>query len=114
MDDGKNCWMGWEVRCKIKIFDNFLKILYSIFKEGRHFIAYTNALDLSTSGKTYAEVKQRFDEAVKIFFEEIIEKNTFKEVLRELGWRKIHKEWSPPPVVAHEAEEIRIPLTFPG
>ncbi len=54
-----------------------VKLPVSIFKEGKHFIAYTTALDLSTSGKTYAEVKRRFDEAVKIFFEEIIEKGTF-------------------------------------
>ena len=91
-----------------------VKLPVSVFKEGKFFIAYTPALDISTSGKTYAEVKQRFDEVVKIFFEEIIDKGTFKEVLQELGWRKIHKEWSPPPIVAHEAEEIRIPLTFPG
>ena len=91
-----------------------VKLPVSVFKEGKFFIAYTPALDISTSGKTYAEVKQRFDEVVKIFFEEIIDKGTFKEVLQELGWRKIHTEWLPPPIVAHEAEEIRIPLTFPG
>ncbi len=67
-----------------------VKLPVSIFKEGKHFIAYITALDLSTSGKTYAEVKRRFDEAVKIFFEEVIEKGTFKEVLQELGWRKIY------------------------
>lgn len=67
-----------------------VKLPVSVFKEGRHFITYTTALDLSTSGKTYAEVKRRFDEAVKIFFEEIIEKGTFEEILQELGWRKIY------------------------
>jgi len=90
-----------------------VKLPVSIFKEGKHFIAYTPALDISTSGKTYEEVKERFNEVVKIFFEEIVDKGTFKEVLQELGWRKIHKEWSPPPIVAHEAEEIKVPLAFP-
>lgn len=87
-----------------------VKLPVSIFKEGKHFIAYTTALDLSTSGKSFEQVKKRFDEAVKIFFEEIIERGTVEDVLKELGWRKIHKEWSPPPVIAHEAEEFKIPI----
>ena len=53
----------------------------SILKEGKYFIAYTPALDLSTSGKTFAEVKERFGEVVQIFFEELLEKGTLEEVL---------------------------------
>jgi len=87
-----------------------VKLPVSIFKEGKHFIAYTTALDLSTSGKSFEDVKQRFDEAVTIFFEEIIKKGTLEDILTELGWRKIAREWSPPPVIAHEAEEFKIPL----
>jgi len=68
-----------------------VKLPVSIFKEGKHFIAYTTALDLSTSGKSYEDVKRRFDEAVRIFFEEVIEKGTVEDVLTELGWRKNEK-----------------------
>jgi len=82
----------------------------AIFREGKYFVAYTPALDLSTSGKSFEEVKRRFDELVKIFFEEIIKNGTLPEVLQELGWRKIEKTWSPPPIIAHEAERIKIPL----
>lgn len=39
----------------------------TIFREDKYFIAYTPALDLSTSGKSYSEVKKRFDEVVKFF-----------------------------------------------
>jgi len=92
-----------------KIFLKF-KLPVSVFKEGKHFVAYTPALDLSTSGKSFKEVKRRFIEVVEIFLEEIIEKGTFEEVIQELGWRKINKHWSPPPVIAHETEEIKIPI----
>lgn len=54
----------------------------SVFKEGEHFVAYTPALDLSTSGKSYEQVMARFNEAVAIFFEELTKKAT--EELRNI------------------------------
>lgn len=86
-----------------------VKLPVSVFKEGKRFIAYTPALDLSTSGKDYDEVKKHFEEIVNIFFEEVFQKGTLKEVLEDLGWRKIQKQWSPPLVITHESEKIRIP-----
>jgi predicted RNase H-like HicB family nuclease len=77
-----------------------------IFREGKHFIAYSPALDLSTSGKDYEEVKRRFNEVAKIFFEEIILKGTFREVLKELGWKRINQRWQPPSLIAQEYVSI--------
>jgi predicted RNase H-like HicB family nuclease len=83
----------------------------SILKEGRYFVAHTPALDLSTSGGSFEEVKRRFGEVVQIFFEELLEKGTLEEVLSDLGWRKVQKRWIPPVVVAQESESFRIPLS---
>lgn len=85
----------------------------SIFKEGDYFIAYAPALDLSTAGKTFKEVKKRFQEAVQIFFEETSQRGTIEDVLAELGWSKVQKQWSPPPVIAHEPEKFKVPLPMP-
>jgi len=85
------------------------KLPVLIFREGKHFIAYAPALDLSTSGKDYEEVKRRFNEVVKIFFEELISKGTFKEVLKELGWKKIKQSWQPPSLIAQEYVSINTP-----
>lgn len=82
-----------------------------ILKEGRHFVAYTPALDLATSGKTYEQAQERFSEAVEIFFEEIAEKGTVEKVLSELGWQKKQKEWSPPVVVSNETQNIPVYLS---
>lgn len=82
----------------------------TIFREGKHFVAYTPVLDLSTSGKSFEEVKRRFEEAVFIFFEEIIKRETLEEVLSELGWQKVKKRWSPPVPIAQELEEFTVPL----
>lgn len=82
----------------------------SILREGKRFIAYTPALDLSTSGANYKEVKTRFREAVEIFFQEIVRKGTFVEVLNSLGWEKMRTGWIPPVLIAHESQTIQVPL----
>ena len=80
----------------------------SILREGKKFVAYTPALDLSTSGKSYEEAKKRFKEAVSIFFEELIKKGTLEEVLRDLGWKRIQKKWRPPIVISQEFQTIQV------
>lgn len=82
----------------------------SILKEGKYFIAYTPVLDLSTSADSYEKVKMRFNEAVEIFFEELIEMGTLNKVLSDLGWQKINKQWSPPLLVGHESAKINMPM----
>ena len=82
----------------------------AFLREGEYFIAYSPALDLSTSGKSFAQAKKRFSEVVEIFFEELLEKGTLEEVLSELGWRKVKREWVPPTLVAQEVESFRVPL----
>ena len=67
-----------------------------IFKDGRFFIARTPVLELSVQGKTVEIVRKRFVEAVVLFFEELEELGTTDEVLKELGWKKIKKQWNPP------------------
>ncbi len=80
----------------------------SVLKEGRKFVAYSPALDLSTSGSTYEEARRRFEEAVRIFFQEIYERGTSEEVLKELGWKKAQKKWKPPVVISQESQEIKV------
>lgn len=82
----------------------------SIFREGDRFVAYTPALDLSTSADSFGKAKERFSEIVNIFFEEIKEQETLKEVLEELGWEKLKEDWSPPALIAQEATEIQVSI----
>jgi len=79
-------------------------------KEKGQFVAYTPALDLSTSGKTLAQAERRFAEAAKIFFEECHKMGTLDEMLRDLGWKKQHNTWMPPMSVVQDARTISIPL----
>ena len=80
-----------------------------VLKEDKRFVAFTPALDLSTSATTYEKAKKRFEEIVSIFFEEIISKGTFNEVLKDLGWKKVDRKWQPPVVVSHQTETVCIP-----
>ena len=84
------------------------KIPVSILKEGGKYIAYTPALDLSTSAKNYKDAKKRFKEIVSIFFEELIKRGTLEEVLRDLGWKRVQTKWSPPVLISQESQTIRV------
>ena len=86
-------------------------ISVTFLKEGKRFIAYSPLLDLSTSGKTYEEAKQRFSEAVRIFLKELARKDTLEEVLGDLGWQKINRKWIPPVFIGHESHSVRVPLS---
>ncbi len=82
----------------------------TILKEGDSFIAYTPALDLSTSGSTFEEAQKNFVEAVNIFFKELMEMGTTDEVLTGLGWQKQNNMLIPPVVIANQTESFSIPL----
>ncbi len=80
----------------------------SILREGKNFVAYTPALDISTAGKTYEEVQKRFSELVGIFFEELIAMDTLDKVLTDLGWHKVHSKWQPPVVVSMDSMAVSL------
>ncbi len=80
-----------------------------IMKEGRHFVAYSPALDLSTAGKSAKDAKIKFREAAEILLEEIFEAGTADDVLSDLGWKKVQKQWTPPPIVSTKSIGITIP-----
>ena len=89
-----------------------INIPVSILREDNRYIAYTPALDLSTSGKTYQEVQKRFTEIVAIFIKEIIKKGTVDEVLSSLGWKKVKSEnkinWISPVVISQNTQLIKV------
>ncbi|OGC85155.1 hypothetical protein A3F55_01905 [Candidatus Adlerbacteria bacterium RIFCSPHIGHO2_12_FULL_53_18] len=80
-----------------------------VMKQGKHFVAYSPVLDLSTVGKSEKDAQRMFTEAANIFFEEIIRKGTTDEVLSDLGWERVQKKWNPPQVVSSESIGIRVP-----
>lgn len=85
------------------------KLSITFLREGKRFIAYSPALDLSTSGKSFEEAKTRFEEIADIFFEEVANKDTLQEVLQSLGWERQDKQWTPPAIIAHDSQMIRVP-----
>ena len=82
----------------------------SVTKQGKRFVAYTHALDISTSGRTEKEAKERFFELASLFFEEITEAGTTHDVLSELGWQKVKRMWAPPKVVSSRSIGFTVPV----
>ena len=82
----------------------------SFLKESDQFVAYTPALDLSTSGPTLEEAQKNFTEAVGIFFDEIVEMGTFEDVLLDLGWKNQNQDFIPPVIISQGMESISVPF----
>ena len=80
----------------------------TIFKEGKSYVAYSPALDLSTSASTYKKAQVRFSEIVDIFFEELSEMGTIDSVLTGLGWQKVKSNWQPPVVVSNYVQAMNL------
>jgi len=85
-----------------------LNLPVSFITEDHQVVAYTPALDISTSGKDEAEAKERFQELVGIFFQDLIENQTIDTVLTDLGWSKVAAQWNPP-VVSQQSLNVRVP-----
>ena len=79
-------------------------------KEKRQFVAYTPALDLSTSGRSLKEAQKNFVEAAQIFLEECYKMGTLSKILTDLGWKKKKNAWTPPVVIARGSRELNIPI----
>lgn len=68
------------------------------FKDGEAIIIYSPALDISGYGSTEQEAKQSFGEAIEEFFKYTLNKGTFEEELKRLGWKcvKRNEKYNPP------------------
>jgi hypothetical protein len=79
-------------------------------KEKKQFIAYTPALDLSTSGSSLKEAEQHFAEAANLFLEECYRAGTLDMILGGLGWEKKERSWVPPAIIAQNACSVSVPI----
>ena len=80
----------------------------TIFKEGKSYVVYSPALDLSTSASTYKKAQARFSEITDIFFSELVEMGTYDIVLANLGWQKVKSNWLPPVVVSNYMQPLNL------
>lgn len=85
-----------------------ITIPVTVLREGKSYVAYSPAFDLSTSADSFDKAQRRFTEVVSIFLEETIEKGTLESVLGSLGWHKVKRTWAPPTVITHQMEPMSI------
>ena len=88
------------------------KLPVNIIKQGKSFVAYSPALDISTVGKSIKDAQIKFSELSSLFFEELIKKGTLSEVLTELSWKKVQKSWNPPKIVSNLSIGIILPTAI--
>ena len=79
----------------------------TLFKQGRFFVAYCPALDLSSCGTTKDKAVKMIRESIDIFLEEIEKTNKTKTVLTSLGW-KIRSPYNfQPPETLHTKVSVK-------
>lgn len=57
-----------------------------LFEEGGKWVSYCKMLDLSSCGNTANEALENIREAIRLFFQSCVERNTLHQALMELGW----------------------------
>ena len=80
-------------------------------QDGDYIVAVCPALNLSSFGKTSEEAKDAFHEALQLFMEDIIERQTLEKALLDLGWtlRKLPTfEYKPPSEKIHSLQYPRM------
>jgi len=93
-----------------KINPTQISLQVDFIKQGKNYVAYSPAFDLSTSGKNLKEAQKRFEEAVAIFIEETVENKCLEKILKELGWQKLKTKWKPPQIVKQESLDFKVPI----
>lgn len=70
-----------------------------LVKDGEYIVATCPALELSSFGKTVDEAKEAFHEALSLFMEDLVERQTLERALPDLGWtlrKRPTLEYRPP------------------
>ena len=78
-------------------------------KEGEIFICFSPAFDLVARGDSFEDAEKSFAASLRLFIEEVTRKGTWEEVLKEYGWTKLKKAWSPPQIIGQGNKPIEIP-----
>jgi predicted RNase H-like HicB family nuclease len=81
------------------------KIAVTFFREGKQYVAYAPALDLSTCGETFDEARKNLVEALHVYIDECAQRGTLARALESYGWQRSKTRpprWEPPVEVGHE------------
>jgi predicted RNase H-like HicB family nuclease len=71
-----------------------------IFKEGKTYLAFVPALDISSCGDTDEDVRRNIRDAVRGFLAASADPGTLGEILEEAGYRQKGDDWSAPEFVS--------------
>ncbi len=89
-----------------------LRLSAFLRKEGACWESSCPTLDVYSQGDSKEEAKANLQEAVELWMESCLERNTLSDALRELGWHRVPLDWPTPPdtdsihVLAAEDAEV--------
>lgn len=75
-----------------------------IWKEGKHYLAYSPELDVASQGKTPEEAQVMLRDAISLFIETAKDMGTLSTILSESGFVKKEKRWVSPVISLSQME----------
>jgi predicted RNase H-like HicB family nuclease len=94
--------MATSIQAEFKLFG-------TVKREGDWYIAHCPPLDVTTQGRSAAEARENLREASELFIVSCLERGTFDQALRELGWKPHQEQRGGLPAGAFE---LIIPIPF--
>jgi len=90
--------VSWKVSIQI------VKLETNPENGGRVYTADCPLLHIASHGKTEMEARKSMQEMIKVYLEELLDMDTFEEVMTEYGWKKsearksadVKEVWHPP------------------
>jgi predicted RNase H-like HicB family nuclease len=79
-------------------------LFINVFKQGKFYVAYCPALDMSSCGKTEKQSLKMIDEAIHILFEELDAEKKLESFLLDMGWEKKDNKLQPPIISPYTIE----------
>ena len=79
-----------------------VQVEVGILKEGKQYVAYCPALELSGYGDSIKDAKKSFETVMAIFLEDTSKKGTLEKILVSLGWTLKRSDYKPPKKVSYE------------
>lgn len=72
--------------------ENMLPLIAKFEPSGNMWIASAPELDVVTQGETFEKAKENLKEALLLFFDSCLRRNTLEQVLREAGLKPLRRK----------------------
>ena len=83
-----------------------LFLTYKVWREGKHYVAYSPELEVASQGKTREAAERMIKEAIRLFLDSARKKGTLSEILESAGFVRKERRWLAPSISISSMEVL--------